>query len=153
MLKGFCCKHTKDELLSRKWQYRRGKGSKVSWKYVHHNSEGICMDNDQLWLIIISFVASLFTTILYRYFTFEILEPYIIYVINVTVQQLDYSKVSDDPDDKVDVWRTIGYVTVGPQNIGGNTANAYKEGFTSGPQVTTRADRCYYNIFNLDYTD
>ena len=61
-------------------------------------------------------------------------------MINVTVQQLDYSKVSDDPDDKVDVWRTIGYVTVGPQNIGGNTANAYQAGYTSGPQVTTHAD-------------
>lgn len=73
---------------------------------------------------------------LYRYFTFEILEPYIVYKINVTVQQLDYSKVSDNPDDTVDVWRTIGYVTVGPQNIGDNTANAYRAGNTSGPQVS-----------------
>lgn len=45
--------------------------------------------------------------------------------------------MSEDPDDQVDVWRTIGYVTVGPQKIGDNTANAYKSGFSSGPQVTT----------------
>ena len=97
-------------------------------------------------------IAMLFNTTLYRYFTFEILEPYIIYVINVTVQQLDYSKVSDDPDDNVDVWRTIGYVTVGPQNVGDNTANAYQEGYTSGPQVVTHADfATIYQILN--YTD
>ena len=64
------------------------------------------------------------------------MEPYIVYKINVTVQQLDYSKISDDPDDQVDIWRTIGYVTVGPQNIGDNTANAYHAGNTSGPEVS-----------------
>ena len=57
------------------------------------------------------------------------------YVINVTVQQLDYTEGSDDPDDQRGMWRTIGYVTVGPQNIGDNTANAYQKGHTSGPQV------------------
>lgn len=95
------------------------------------------MDTDQLWLVNSYIVTLLQLAMLYRYFTFEILEPYIVYKINVTVQQLDYSKVSDDPDDKVDVWRTIGYVTVGPEKIGDNTANSYKSGHTSGPQVAT----------------
>jgi len=83
---------------------------------------------------------TLIPVVLYRYFTFEVLEPYIVYQINVTVQQLDYSKVSDDPDDQVDVWRTIGYVTVGPQRIGDNTANAYKSGYSSGPQVASHTN-------------
>lgn len=65
------------------------------------------------------------------------MEPYIVYKINVTVQQLDYARISEDPDDSVDVWRTIGYVTVGPENIGDNTANVYRSGNTSGPQVAT----------------
>ena len=48
-IQGFCCKHTKDELNSKKWQYRRGKGKKVSWNYVNKHSEAVCMKQNELW--------------------------------------------------------------------------------------------------------
>lgn len=71
----------------------------------------------------------------YRYHTFEVLEPFLTYKINVTVQQLDYSRLGAD-DGEADVWRTIGYVVVGPHKIGDNTANTYGPSDSSGPQVT-----------------
>jgi len=65
------------------------------------------------------------------------MEPFLTYKINVTVQQLDYSRLEDDSgDDEVDVWRTIGYVIVGPHKIGDNTANSYGPSDSSGPQVS-----------------
>ncbi|XP_065882454.1 hapless 2-like [Dysidea avara] len=115
---GFCCKHTKAELNSKKWQYRRGKGKKVSWHYVNKHSEAICMKQNELW-----------------YYTFEVMEPFLTYKINVTVQQLDYSVLEDDADGEGDVWRTIGYVVVGPHKIGDNTANSYGPSDSSGPQI------------------
>ena len=72
----------------------------------------------------------------YRYYTFEVMEPFLTYKINVTVQQLDYSVLEDDADGEGDVWRTIGYVVVGPHKIGDNTANSYGPSDSSGPQVS-----------------
>jgi len=73
----------------------------------------------------------------YRYYTFEVMKPFLTYKINVTVQQLDYSSLEDDPGDvEIDIWRTIGYVVVGPQKVGDNTANSYGPSDSSGPQVS-----------------
>ena len=87
----------------------------------------------------------------HRYYTFEVMEPFLTYKINVTVQQLDYSNLEDDPgDDEVDIWRTIGYVIVGPQKVGDNTANSYGPSDSSGPQVSwCNIKSCEYVIANI----
>ena len=66
---------------------------------------------------------------------YDIGDPYLLYRINVTVQQLDYHRKEDtESDEPREVWHTIGYATIGPERIGDNT-NRKKPGVTSGPEV------------------
>lgn len=67
------------------------------------------------------------------YNVFEALQPYITYKINVTVQELDFNRVTTEGASE-DVWRTIGFAEIGPDNIGQNT-NQNQVGSTSGPNV------------------
>ena len=78
---------------------------------------------------------------LFRWQVYDIGDPYILYRINVTVQQLDYHQIGDGEEiagqekaTSTKVWRTIGYATIGPEMIGDNT-NRKKPGVTSGPEV------------------
>lgn len=74
---------------------------------------------------------------MHSYNVFEIMEPYLVYKINVTVQQLDYKEtgLSGDSRDDRDVWKTIGYAEIGPERLGQNT-NQNQVGKTSGPQAS-----------------
>ena len=64
----------------------------------------------------------------------EIRTPFLVYTVNVTVQQLDFKSKGEDGQEGEDVWRTVGYVEIGPRRIGDNTARKHK-GKSSGPQV------------------
>ena len=64
---------------------------------------------------------------------FEIGDPFLTYQINVTIQQYDTVLVASDGSES-ELWRTIGYATVGPEKIGDNTANT-QAGSTSTPMV------------------
>lgn len=64
----------------------------------------------------------------------EIRTPFLVYTVNVTVQQLDFKSKGEDGQEGEDIWRTVGYVEIGPRRIGDNTARKHK-GKSSGPQV------------------
>ena len=65
----------------------------------------------------------------------EIRTPFLVYTVNVTVQQLDFKSKGEDGEEGKDVWKTVGYVEIGPRRIGDNTARKHK-GKSSGPQVS-----------------
>ena len=65
----------------------------------------------------------------------EIRTPFLVYTVNVTVQQLDFKSKGEDGEEGEDVWKTVGYVEIGPRRIGDNTARKHK-GKSSGPQVS-----------------
>lgn len=71
---------------------------------------------------------------------YDIGDPYVIYRINVTVQQLDYRQRSTEEaegsEEFTPVWRTVGYAVIGPERIGENTNNR-RSGLSSGPEVRT----------------
>ena len=83
-------------------------------------------------------LTSLILSFMSRWRVYDIGDPYLLYRINVTVQQLDYYRKSSEEDSESDesreVWRTVGYATIGPERIGDNT-NRKKPGVTSGPEV------------------
>ena len=73
---------------------------------------------------------------------FDIGDPFLVYRINVTVQQLDYKR--NTSDGLVDRWKTVGYAVIGPQMTTDNT-NRKKPGVTSGPQVLCKCQKlCGY---------
>ena len=88
-------------------------------------------------------VSSIITCTVYvpfacRYHIFEVGDPYTTYKINVTVQQLDYNQRAYDKSATTEeVWKTVGFAEIGPQNIGDNTARGDKllDATSSGPQV------------------
>uniref|UniRef100_A0A1X7UMY0 Generative cell specific-1/HAP2 domain-containing protein n=1 Tax=Amphimedon queenslandica TaxID=400682 RepID=A0A1X7UMY0_AMPQE len=115
---GYCCWATRDEKLSRAWEYKRGVGSKVGHYHSHRYSQAICITYDSL-----------------NYNVFEVLQPYITYTINVTVQELDYKReIFGRGGGTEDVWRTIGYAEIGPDRIGQNT-NQNQVGKSSGTNI------------------
>lgn len=78
---------------------------------------------------------------------FEILQPYLSYKINVTVQQLDYKESSSDGAAR-DVWRTVGYAEIGPETFGQNT-NQNQVGKTSGPKASDKWITCAITLMSL----
>jgi len=90
-----------------------------------------------------------------RWGVLDIGDPYLIYRINVTVQQLDFKMKTKKNGKKVEreVWTTVGNAVIGPERRGDNT-NRKANGKTSGPEVCTTRASLYcitYATYNYCY--